>query len=70
MKLDVEGNIYCTGPGAVWVVRPDGAVLGRLILPELPANLAWGGADWRTLYITARTSLYAVRLPVAGIPVP
>ena len=43
--------------------------LGRIVTPEVPANLAWGDADWRTLYITARTSLYRIRLGVAGIPV-
>lgn len=60
MKVDLDGNIFCTGPGGIWVCRPDGRFLGRIILPELPANLAWGD-DGTVLYVTARTSIY--RLP-------
>lgn len=70
MKIDREGNIYCTGPGGVWVVAPSGDVLGRIIPPEVPANVAWGGADWSTLYLTARTSIYKVKVNVPGISVP
>src|SRR5207245_1984248 len=70
MKVDVEGNVYCTGPGGVWVVAPTGEPLGRIEPPEVPANCAWGGADWRTLYMTARSGVYRVRLNVAGVPVP
>lgn len=69
MKLDQQGNIYCTGPGGFWVIEPGGKSLGRIITPELPANMAWGDADWKTLYLTARTSLYRLRLNVPGIPV-
>jgi len=60
MKVDLQGNIFCTGPGGVWVCRPDGELLGRIVLPELPANLAWG-EDGTVLFLTARTSVY--RLP-------
>jgi gluconolactonase len=60
MKCDAEGNIWVTGPGGVWVFDPDGNHLGRLRLPEQVANFTWGGADWRTLFLTASTSLYAV----------
>ncbi len=70
MKVDVEGNVYCTGPGGVWVVAPSGEPLGRIEPPEVPANCAWGDADWRTLYITARSGVYCVRLNVPGVPVP
>jgi gluconolactonase len=70
MKVDVAGNIYCTGPGGVWVVAPSGEILGRIVPPEVPANVAWGGADWSTLYITARSSVYRIRVNVPGIPVP
>ena len=66
LKLDALGNIYATGPGGVWVFSPAGPHLGTIVLPELPANLAWGDADWRTLYITAETSLYRLRMQVAG----
>ncbi|HZR01016.1 MAG TPA: SMP-30/gluconolactonase/LRE family protein [Chloroflexota bacterium] len=69
MKVDSEGNVYCTGPAGVWVFDPNGRFLGRIVTPEVPANLAWGDPDWRTLYITARTSLYRIRLAVPGIPV-
>ncbi len=70
MKVDRQGNIYCTGPGGIWVIQPDGKCLGRLVLPELPANLAWGGPDWKTAYVTARTSIYRLRLNIPGIAVP
>ena len=70
MKVDCNGNIFCTGPGGIWVMNPAGHVLGRIIGDEQPANLAWGDSDWRTLYVTARTSLYRIRLNTTGIPVP
>ena len=60
LKVDVRGNVFCTGPGGVWVCRADGTLLGRIVLPELPANLAWG-EDGSVLFLTARTSVY--RLP-------
>ncbi len=69
MKVDQKGNIYCTGPGGLWVIDPSGKRLGRIALPELPANLAWGDEDWRTLYITARSSVYRLRLAVPGVAV-
>lgn len=69
MKLDREGNIYCTGPGGVWVFSPLAGLLGRIRVPEQTANLAWGDDDWRTLYLTASTSLYRVRLSIPGVPV-
>lgn len=69
MKVDLEGNVYCTGPGGIWIVAPGGKHIGRIRLPETPANLAWGDADWRTLYMTARTSVYRLRLSARGIPV-
>jgi gluconolactonase len=60
LKIDLHGNVFCTGPGGLWVCRPDGERLGRIVLPELPANLAWG-EDGSVLFLTARTSVY--RLP-------
>ena len=69
MKVDVNGNIFCTGPGGIWVMNPAGHVLGRIIGDEQPANVAWGGEDWSTLFVTARTSLYRIRLKTMGIPV-
>lgn len=69
MKVDVEGNVYSTGSGGIWVFAPTGRKLGRIVLPELPANVAWGGPDWRTLFATARTGVYRLRVEVAGLPV-
>jgi len=66
LKVDARGDVWCSGPGGVWVISPEGRHLGTLRLPELPANFAWGDADRRTLYCTARTGLYRVRLEVAG----
>jgi gluconolactonase len=64
MKCDAEGNIWVTAPGGLWVYAPDGTHLGKVAIPELPANLHWGGADWRTLYVCASTSVYAVDVKV------
>ncbi|MER3406440.1 MAG: gluconolactonase, partial [Chloroflexota bacterium] len=69
MKVDVHGNVFCTGPGGTWVMTPAGRLLGRIITPEQPANLAWGGQDWSTLFITARTSVYRLRTATMGIRV-
>jgi gluconolactonase len=65
LKVDVRGNVFCTGPGGVWVCRPDGALLGRVVLPELPANLAWG-EDGSVLFLTARTSVYRLATKTRG----
>jgi gluconolactonase len=65
MKVDAQGNVFCTGPGGVWVCRADGTILGRIILPELPANLAWG-EDGSVLFFTARTSVYRVQTKTRG----
>ena len=70
MKVDVEGRVYCTGPGGTWVFAPDGARLGIIRTPEVPANVAFGGPDLRTLFLTARTSIYTLRVKVAGQPHP
>jgi gluconolactonase len=70
MKVDVEGRIYCTGPGGTWVFAPDGTRLGIIRTPEVPANLAFGGPDLRTLFFTAKTSIYTLRLKVPGQPHP
>ena len=65
MKVDLKGNVFCTGPGGVWVCRADGTLLGRIILPELPANLAWG-EDGSVLFVTARTSVYRLQTKTRG----
>ena len=51
MKCDREGNVYCTGPGGIHVMDPDGTLLGRLRVPGHCTNLAWGDDDWRSLYL-------------------
>ena len=68
MKVDVRGNVFCTGPGGIWVFDPAGALLGVIEGPEIPANVAWGDDDLKTLYITARTGLYRIRLLTGGAP--
>ena len=70
MKVDQNGNVYGTGPGGIWIISPAGKLLGRIRVPETPANCAWGDADGKTLYITAVTGLYRIRLAVAGIRPP
>jgi gluconolactonase len=58
MKIDRKGNLYVTGPRGVWVWDAAGHHLGTIVLPEQPANLAWGDSDYSTLYLTATTSVY------------
>jgi gluconolactonase len=66
VKTDRLGNLYVSAPGGIWVISPEGRHLGTLVFPEQPANFAWGDADRRTLYVTARTSVYRIRLSVGG----
>lgn len=68
LKLDTNGNIYATGPGGVWIFAPDGTHLGTIQPDEVPANVAWGD-DGSTLYMTARTGLYRIKLLASG-PMP
>jgi len=67
MKVDEKGNLYSTGPGGIWVISPEGKHLGTLVFPEQPANLAFGDADGKTLYVTARSSVYRIRLNIPGV---
>jgi gluconolactonase len=67
MKVDEKGNIYCTGPGGFWIMSPEGKHLATVKTKELPANLAWGDSDGKTLYLTARTGLYRIRLSIPGV---
>jgi gluconolactonase len=67
MKVDKKGNIYCTGPGGVLVLSPGGRHLGTIVAPELPANVAFGDRDGKTLYMPARTGLYRIHVNVEGI---
>ena len=65
LKVDREGNVFATGPGGVWVIAPDGTHLGTISPMENAANVGWG-EDGRTLYMTARTGLYRIRLIAEG----
>jgi gluconolactonase len=71
MKADVAGNVYCGGAGGIWIMDPQGKKLGRIV-HGAPAttNIAFGGDDWKTLYFTSRTHLGAVKVKIAGLPVP
>lgn len=66
MAVDVKGNLYTTHRGKVHVYDADGQELEQIDVPEGPANVCFGGEDYKTLFITARTSLYSVRMKVAG----
>ena len=65
MTVDLAGNIFATGPGGVWIFAPDGTHLGSIQPDEVPANVGWGD-DGRTLYMTAQTGLYRIRLTTEG----
>jgi len=66
LRVDSEGNVWATGPGGIRIITPDGRQLGQIRLPEVAANLAFGGPDLKTLYITASTSVYRMPTLVAG----
>ena len=62
VKVDRAGNLFVSGPGGVWILSPNGAHLGTIKGPELAANMAWGDEDGKTLYLTARSGLYRLRV--------
>ncbi len=66
IKVDHDGNLFVTGPRGIWVWDPQGQHLGTIEMPEQPANLAWGDKDYRTLYITATTSVYHLPTKARG----
>jgi gluconolactonase len=66
IKVDKQGNLFVTGPKGIWVWDPQGHHLGTIVLPEQPANLTWGGKDYRTLYFTATTSVYSLKMKTEG----
>jgi gluconolactonase len=68
LKVDVQGNVWETAAGGVWIISPEGKHLGTIRTPELAANVEFGDGDHKTLYIAARTSIYKIRVNVAGIP--
>ena len=66
MKVDRNGNLFVTGPKGIWVWDAKGNHLGTIVMPEQPANLNWGDKDYRTLYITATTSVYRLEMKTQG----
>jgi gluconolactonase len=66
IKVDKNGNLFVTGPSGIWVWDAQGNHLGTIAMPEQPANLTWGDKDYRTLYITATTSVYRIELKAQG----
>jgi gluconolactonase len=66
VKVDQRGNVYVSGPGGLWILDARGQHLGTLRGPEHPHNMAWGGADGRTLFLAAQTGIYELRLKVPG----
>ncbi|MGY8814123.1 MAG: SMP-30/gluconolactonase/LRE family protein [Gammaproteobacteria bacterium] len=67
MKVDSLGNLYVAGAGGIWVVSAEGIHLGKLLFPERASNMTFGDTDAKTLYVTARTSIYRVRLKLSGL---
>jgi len=66
IKVDEKGNLFVTGPKGIWVWDPQGHHLGTIVVPEQPANLTWGEKDYRTLYITATSSVYRLQMKTRG----
>ncbi len=66
MKVDEKGNLFVVGPQGIWVWDPQGRHLGTIVVPQQPANLTWGDPDYKTLYITASTSVYRIRMRTRG----
>jgi gluconolactonase len=67
IRVDKQGNIYGAGPGGVWIISAEGKHLGTIRVPEVVSNVAWGDEDGKSLYITASTSLFRIKLAVAGV---
>lgn len=70
MKVDVEGNVYCTGPGGVWIIDNHGEHLGTILTGAQTTNVGWGGEDWKTLFITTFGAIGRIQLKIPGVPVP
>jgi gluconolactonase len=70
IKVDTLGRVYCTGPGGIWAFTPEGKYIGTIRFPEQAVNFAFGGADLRTLFCCAHTSVYTLRVKVPGLPHP
>jgi gluconolactonase len=70
IKVDIKGNLYVTtNSSELQVYNRTGKHLGEVIIPERTTNCAFGGPDYKSLFITARTSVYRVKLKIQGIHV-
>ncbi len=70
VKVDSLGRVYCTGPGGIWVMEPDGRHIGTIRVPEQAVNFTFGSSDLKTLFVTAVTSIYTLRMKTPGQPHP
>jgi gluconolactonase len=66
IKVDRAGNLFVSAPGGLWILSAEGKLLGKIVTPERPANMAWGDEDGKTLYLTAHTSLYKIKTTTGG----
>ena len=67
MKVDQRGNVYSAGPGGVWIFSPAGKHFGTIDMPDRVGNVAWGGADHKTLYIASSSGIYRIVLKIPGV---
>jgi gluconolactonase len=67
LRADSQGNVYCSGPGGVWILSPEGKHLGTIEVPENFASFGFGDADHKTMYIGGETTIYMISMNVAGI---
>ncbi len=67
LRVDKKGNIYSSGPGGVWIITPEGKHIGTIKVPEVVSNVAWGDKDGKTLYITASTTIFRIKLKAVGV---
>jgi gluconolactonase len=71
MKVDTAGNVFCGGAGGLYVLDPKGKKLGRIVhCYQNTANVAFGGDDWKTVFLCTRTGLGSFRVKIPGVPVP
>src|SRR5690242_18026763 len=71
VRTDIEGNVYCTGPGGVWIINAAREHLGTILLGDRVAtNVAFGGENWASLFITTYNELGRIHIKIPGVPVP
>jgi gluconolactonase len=66
IKVDKMGNLFVSAPEGLWILSAEGKLLGKIVTPERPANMAWGDEDGKTLYLTAHSSLYKIKVNTGG----